>query len=93
MTWLRKPGSRVLHIVDHGATFTRERGLVAQCPATFPRPWEVSYWTSQRALGEFTDGRWGWELSGPQPLTSPVPCKGRQGVFRLPPEVSEAVQR
>lgn len=44
----------------------------------------------QLPLGDYTPGRWGWLLSDPQPCT-PVPCKGRQGVFRLPDDVTEAL--
>ncbi|RTL06970.1 MAG: hypothetical protein EKK62_11885 [Acidimicrobiia bacterium] len=46
--------------------------------------------TPQLPLGDFTPGRWGWLLSDPQPCT-PIPCKGRQGVFRLPDDVTEAL--
>ena len=38
-------------------------------------------------LGDFTPGRWGWMLTDPQPC-EPIPCKGRQGVFVLPGDVS-----
>lgn len=41
-------------------------------------------------LGDFTPGRWGWMLSDPQPC-DPIPCKGRQGVFKLPADVSREV--
>lgn len=46
--------------------------------------------TDQLPLGDFTPGRWGWLLSDPQPC-EPIPCKGRQGVFVLPDDVTEAL--
>jgi hypothetical protein len=36
------------------------------------------------ALGDYTPGRYGWVLANVQPLTEPVPCRGRQGLFRVP---------
>lgn len=44
----------------------------------------------QIPLGDFTPGRWGWMLSDPQPC-DPIPCKGRQGVFKLPADVAREV--
>ena len=44
----------------------------------------------ERALGDFTPGRWGWLLADMKPC-DPVPCKGRQGVFMLPDDVAAAV--
>lgn len=47
-------------------------------------------------LGDFTPGRYGWLLSNPHRLTSPVPCPAKrpdgsrtvmQGVFTLPDDV------
>lgn len=46
----------------------------------------------QLPLGDFSPGRWGWLLSDPRPC-DPVPCKGRQGVFELPDDVTEKVER
>jgi len=41
-------------------------------------------------LGDYRPGRWGWLLSDVQ-RCEPVPCKGRQGVWALPVEASQAV--
>lgn len=40
--------------------------------------------------GDFAPGRWGWLLTDVEPC-APIPCKGKQGVFELPPEISEAL--
>ena len=37
--------------------------------------------TDQLPLGDWAPGRWAWRLANPEPLPSPVPCKGKQGVF------------
>ena len=42
---------------------------------------------AQLPLGDFTPGRSAWMLTDPQPC-EPIPCKGRQGVFVLPGDVS-----
>lgn len=36
-------------------------------------------------------GPFGWLLANPIKLASPVPCKGAQGLWALPPEVERAV--
>jgi len=38
-------------------------------------------------------GRVGWVLADPIPLAEPVPCRGAQGIWRLPPDVEEKVRR
>lgn len=46
-------------------------------------PWAVG-------LGE-TRGMWHWELGNVRRLPEPVPCKGQQQLWSLPPEVEAAV--
>lgn len=41
-------------------------------------------------LGDYAHGRWGWMLRAVQP-TNRYPVKGKQGVFRLPADVSAQV--
>jgi hypothetical protein len=36
-----------------------------------------------RALGDFSPGRWAWQLRGPCRWPTPVPAAGRLGVFEL----------
>jgi hypothetical protein len=45
----------------------------------------------QLPLGDFTPGRWGWLLSDVR-RTTPIPCKGRQGVFTLPDDVAAQIE-
>jgi hypothetical protein len=46
----------------------------------------IDAWT-ECYMGDFTPGRWGWVLSGIQPLTEPIPHPGRQGLFDVPDAV------
>ncbi|HEY2763367.1 MAG TPA: hypothetical protein VGJ13_05055 [Pseudonocardiaceae bacterium] len=41
--------------------------------------------------GEQGAAVWHWELRGVRPLATPVPCRGHQGWWTLPPEVAAAV--
>ena len=41
--------------------------------------------------GNYADGRFAWILKDVQPLKEPIPCKGRQGFFKVEiPESEEA---
>jgi activating signal cointegrator 1 len=39
---------------------------------------------AERALGDWTPGRWAWRFENMQRLAEPVPVQGKQGIFRLP---------
>lgn len=58
----------------------------------FDTYWSVTDITDQRPLGDYEPGRWGWMLSDPQALEVPIPTQGRQGVFELGTEVSQALE-
>lgn len=47
-------------------------------------------WT-ERMLGNFEPGRFGWILENPRPLVRPVPAIGRQRIFNLAPDVAAQV--
>jgi hypothetical protein len=47
-------------------------------------------WT-ERMVGDFTPGRFGWILENIRPLIEPVPVRGRQRIFNLTPEVTAQV--
>lgn len=40
----------------------------------------------EAAQGNFSAGRYAWELSYRQQLARPVPCRGRQALFDVPPQ-------
>lgn len=43
------------------------------------------------ALGDFSTGRFAWRLDKMHTLTEPAPCRGKQGLWNLPPDVERAV--
>lgn len=47
-------------------------------------------WT-ERQLGNFSDGRFGWVLTAVGQLLEPIPYKGQQGLFNIPDEILEGV--
>jgi hypothetical protein len=44
------------------------------------------FWT-ERQMGNFEPGRFGWVLTDVRPLPEPVPFTGRQGFFNVPDEL------
>lgn len=38
----------------------------------------------ERALGDYSDGRFAWELSNPRLLEKPIPINGQMGVWHVP---------
>ena len=43
------------------------------------------------ALGDLTPGRFAWRLDRMNTLTEPAPCRGRQRLWTLPPDVLRQV--
>lgn len=46
----------------------------------------------ERALGDYADGRFVWLTRNVRRLSEPVPVKGKQGFFFLPPDVEQLVR-
>jgi hypothetical protein len=44
-------------------------------------------WWTERDMGDFYPGRFGWVLKNIQPIVPPVPYKGSQGFFEVPERV------
>jgi len=44
----------------------------------------------ERALGDFTAGRYGWVLANVRALPVPIPYTGRQGLFKVPVDILPA---
>jgi hypothetical protein len=38
----------------------------------------------ETALGDWSPGRWAWRFTDHQPLATPIPYRGQQGVFTIP---------
>jgi hypothetical protein len=46
---------------------------------------------AERALGDYSPGRFAWSTNCPQPLPEPIPCKGRLTLWTPPDDVLAAV--
>jgi hypothetical protein len=46
----------------------------------------------EREFGNYAPGRWCWVLERVRPLPAPIPCRGAQGLWDVPPDVLAAVQ-
>ena len=40
--------------------------------------------TEERALGDYSDGRWAWRLSDVRPLSEALPARGALGLWEWP---------
>ncbi len=47
---------------------------------------EIYGWT-ERDMGDFYPGRFGWVLRDIKPLPEPIPYRGQQGLFEIPDEL------
>lgn len=47
---------------------------------------------TERALGNYGDGRFAWILADIRPLAQPIPCRGAQGLFTIPAAMLEGAQ-
>lgn len=48
---------------------------------------ECRYGWTERSMGNFEPGRFGWVLKNVRPLSKPIPWRGAQGLFDVPDEV------
>lgn len=62
-----------------------EPGCLVLFDGAGPGQWQTSLLNDQRPFGDFTPGRYGWELVDVEPVTPPVPAKGRQGWWEWTP--------
>jgi hypothetical protein len=46
---------------------------------------------TERSLGDFSPGRWAWEMADPARWPMPVTVRGRLGLFELPPSLRPAM--
>lgn len=46
----------------------------------------------EAAFGDYQPGRWGWILGNVRALSEPIPCKGRLGLWELPPAARAALE-
>lgn len=43
-------------------------------------------------FGDFSPGRYGWMMKDVRRLATPVPCRGRQRIWNVPPEIEAKVR-
>ncbi|WP_447978113.1 ASCH domain-containing protein [Candidatus Nitrospira bockiana] len=46
----------------------------------------------ERAFGNYAPGRFAWQLGHVARLMRPLPCRGRQGLWDVPPEIEHALR-
>lgn len=59
-------------------------------PVDGPSPYGIT--ATERALGDYTPGRYGWVLRNVRALPEPVPCRGRHGLWTPPADVLAQVE-
>lgn len=47
----------------------------------------------ESAFGDWTDGRFAWEMANVRPLAKPIPCSGAQGLWNVPAAVESEIRR
>lgn len=41
----------------------------------------------ETAFGDWTPGRFAWQLANPRRLAAPIACRGMRGLWNVPPEI------
>lgn len=84
-----------------GGFIGTRQNVLAILPADHPAAPAIHLWmggefdgdvSDQRPYGDFTPGRYAWLLADVHPLTSPVPAKGRQGLWTPDDDLTLAVE-
>lgn len=58
---------------------------LADCRETYELVFGIS--DQEFQLGDYSDGRYGWQLRNVREFEVPIPYRGRQGLFEVPDEV------
>lgn len=77
------PWTSAVNVDGDWARLTRYRRDVRLAKWDFSKA-DVS---DQLPFGDFSPGRWAWLLEAIVVLDEPIPCKGKQGVWRLPDDL------
>jgi hypothetical protein len=96
-TWLYKtlPFGAIVAVADLVDCRPTDSFTVAELDQWRSPPWNdkplhLYHWT-ERQMGDFTPGRFGWVLENIRALKTPVPFKGRQQLFEVPFELLQEV--
>lgn len=49
--------------------------------------------TKEHTFGDYHSERWAWQLANPVELAEPIPCRGALGLWELPGDVQDKMQR
>jgi len=53
----------------------------------------IQHWiAAEQTFGDFSDGRYGWLTRNPIRLQTPIPLRGQQGLWELPPDIEASVR-
>ena len=55
--------------------------------------WVLDLVGQELAFGDYSPRRFGWFLEDVRRLAEPVPCRGALGLWELPPDVMEGIER
>ncbi len=70
-------------------------GELVDCQPTTNTAWKwfplPGSWDA--ALGDFGPGRWMWQFRGVRCLREPIPCRGQQGLWTVPPDIEVEIVR
>lgn len=77
----RLPFGAIIGMVD--LVDCRETGSFTNNELDELRGYEIYQWT-ERQMGDFSLGRWGWVLEHPRKLKKPIPMTGAQRLFNVP---------
>lgn len=96
------PLGRIVAVVDLEETFkvaslSSERNIIIGAAGEPANLWTTSGWAlrippADFALGDLSPGRCGWMLGNVRALKTPIPCRGYQCLFEVPPDVEAKVQ-
>lgn len=81
------PMGCVLGVVDIKNTMPTLAFLQTHCG----RPEHRLWLPDEITFGDYGPDRYAWKLENPRKLAIPVPVKGKQFIFHLPPEVEQLV--
>jgi hypothetical protein len=88
------PRGRYVQPLDTGGRSTARVSELWLCNQSTTGPERITERniTDQRPYGDFTPGRYALLLEGIQAVDPPIPWRGRQGLWNLPPEVEHGLQ-
>lgn len=66
-------------------------GYLAECKICTMHTANELGWP-EAAFGDFSPGRWRWRFTSVRPLRTPIPFKGKLGLWSVPPEIAQRIE-